>query len=66
MVVSKEYAWDCGTGNGQVAYELAKTFENVFVTDISKSQIDHARRAQILLILFSQQKIQASRLIILI
>jgi len=45
IVVNKKYAWDCGTGNGQVAYELAKTFENVLATDISKSQIDHAIQA---------------------
>lgn len=42
IVINKEYAWDCGTGNGQFAYELATTFENVFATDISQSQIDHA------------------------
>lgn len=38
----KQYAWDCGTGNGQVAQELAKTFERVFATDISQSQIANA------------------------
>lgn len=38
-------AWDCGTGNGQVAYELAKTFDNVFATDISQAQIDNALQA---------------------
>jgi len=42
VVPSKQNAWDCGTGNGQVAYDLAKIFENVFATDISKSQIDNA------------------------
>ncbi|MEZ4903978.1 MAG: class I SAM-dependent methyltransferase [Spirosomataceae bacterium] len=41
-VQDKLNAWDCGTGNGQVAYELAKTFENVFATDISQQQIDTA------------------------
>lgn len=35
-------AWDCGTGNGQVAIELAKYFENVAATDISKSQLSKA------------------------
>lgn len=35
-------AWDCGTGNGQVAFELAKTFDRVFATDISQQQIDNA------------------------
>ncbi|HRQ49351.1 MAG TPA: class I SAM-dependent methyltransferase [Agriterribacter sp.] len=41
-VQDKGNAWDCGTGNGQVAYELAKTFNNVFATDISQQQIDNA------------------------
>ena len=35
-------AWDCGTGNGQVAVELAKHYEQVIATDISQNQIDHA------------------------
>ena len=35
-------AWDCGTGNGQVAVELAKRFETVYATDISKEQLAHA------------------------
>ncbi|MBK8151814.1 MAG: class I SAM-dependent methyltransferase [Saprospiraceae bacterium] len=38
----RKNAWDCGTGNGQVAVELAKSFECVFATDISQSQIDNA------------------------
>ena len=41
-VQNKQNAWDCGTGNGQIACELAKTFDNVFATDISQSQIDNA------------------------
>jgi ubiquinone/menaquinone biosynthesis C-methylase UbiE len=41
-VQDKLNAWDCGTGNGQVAYELAKNFDNVFATDISQQQIDNA------------------------
>ena len=44
-VQDKQNAWDCGTGNGQVAYELARVFDNVFATDISQSQIDHALQA---------------------
>lgn len=35
-------AWDCGTGNGQVAAELAKHYQEVIATDISQNQIDHA------------------------
>lgn len=46
IVPNKQNAWDCGTGNGQVAYELAKIFENVFATDISQSQIDNASKAE--------------------
>lgn len=42
MVDNKQNAWDCGTGNGQIARELAKTFDNVFATDISQQQIDNA------------------------
>lgn len=42
IIPNKQNVWDCGTGNGQVAVELAKTFENVFATDISQSQIDNA------------------------
>lgn len=35
-------AWDCGTGNGQVAVELAKFFERVEATDISENQLKNA------------------------
>jgi SAM-dependent methyltransferase len=35
-------AWDCGTGNGQVAVELAKSFSFVSATDISRDQLKHA------------------------
>ena len=31
--------WDCGTGNGQLAVELAKKFEHVYATDISEKQL---------------------------
>lgn len=37
-----DLAWDCGTGNGQVAIELAKRFKKVIATDASAQQIDHA------------------------
>jgi Methylase involved in ubiquinone/menaquinone biosynthesis len=42
VVTQKGVAWDCGTGNGQVAQELAKYFNKVYATDISKTQIEHA------------------------
>ena len=35
-------AWDCATGNGQVAQKLALIFNKVYATDISQSQLDNA------------------------
>ncbi len=37
-------AWDCGTGNGQVAAELANFIGKVEATDISFQQLSHAVR----------------------
>lgn len=42
IVENRETAWDCGTGNGQVAFGLANYFDYVFATDISRSQLDNA------------------------
>lgn len=42
LVTFKTNCWDCGTGNGQLACELAKSFKNVYATDISQRQIDQA------------------------
>jgi len=39
-------AWDCGTGNGQIALELAKHFDRVYATDISAAQIAHAQQKE--------------------
>ncbi|MEH6679777.1 MAG: class I SAM-dependent methyltransferase [Sediminicola sp.] len=39
-----ENAWDCGCGNGQLTEILRKRFGQVFATDISASQLDHAPR----------------------
>ena len=39
---NNDTAWDCATGNGQVAAELAKHFKNVFATDISEKQLANA------------------------
>ncbi|MHC8326680.1 class I SAM-dependent methyltransferase [Pseudomonas sp. LB1P83] len=36
--------WDCATGNGQAAINLATTFNHVTATDINASQINHAPR----------------------
>ena len=38
----KSTAWDCATGNGQVAQYLSKHFNQVYATDISQQQIDQA------------------------
>jgi SAM-dependent methyltransferase len=37
-------AWDCGTGNGQVALRLAEKFEKVYATDISAKQLSLAEK----------------------
>jgi Methyltransferase domain len=39
------FAWDCATGNGQTARELAKHFDTVYATDISQKQLDNAVQA---------------------
>lgn len=41
-LTSFDAAWDCATGNGQVAHVLAGQFEKVYATDISRSQLEHA------------------------
>jgi SAM-dependent methyltransferase len=38
-------AWDAGTGNGQVARELARKFASVMATDISPQQLKNAYQA---------------------
>lgn len=37
-------AWDCATGNGQVASRLSEFFDRVEATDMSKEQMDQAPR----------------------
>jgi ubiquinone/menaquinone biosynthesis C-methylase UbiE len=39
-----ERAWDCATGNGQIAVRLAERFGHVDATDISARQLQHAGR----------------------
>jgi hypothetical protein len=46
LLKRRETAWDCGTGNGQVAFELAKSFVKVYATDISEKQLSHAKQAK--------------------
>lgn len=41
-VQERQVAWDCATGNGQVAGVLADYFKNVEATDISQQQLDEA------------------------
>jgi ubiquinone/menaquinone biosynthesis C-methylase UbiE len=36
---SRALAWDCATGNGQAAVELAEVFGRVIATDASEKQI---------------------------
>jgi SAM-dependent methyltransferase len=38
----REAAWDCGTGNGQVAADLAPHFQRIEATDISEKQLAQA------------------------
>jgi SAM-dependent methyltransferase len=40
----RSLAWDCGTGNGQAAVQLAKFFDHVHATDPSPQQIGNAVR----------------------
>ncbi|MCX2573873.1 class I SAM-dependent methyltransferase [Pedobacter sandarakinus] len=42
MVKIDEAAWDCATGNGQVARALAQHFKRVYATDISEKQLAQA------------------------
>jgi ubiquinone/menaquinone biosynthesis C-methylase UbiE len=41
---SRTLAWDCATGNGQAAVELAEVFDRVIATDASEKQITNAQR----------------------
>ena len=42
LVSGKHAAWDCGTGNGQVALKLAGFFDSVYASDLSEQQIKNA------------------------
>jgi SAM-dependent methyltransferase len=42
IALGKELAWDCATGNGQAAVELAKVFDRVIATDASEKQVASA------------------------
>lgn len=43
---SFDTAWDCGTGNGQVAIQLAQRFNKVYASDISSKQLEHAEQKE--------------------
>lgn len=47
LVASKTTAWDCGTGNGQVASVLAEYFDAVYETDISAQQLNMPSKKKI-------------------
>jgi ubiquinone/menaquinone biosynthesis C-methylase UbiE len=42
-VNNRQLAWDCATGNGQAAVELARYFEKVMATDLSEKQLQQAQ-----------------------
>jgi ubiquinone/menaquinone biosynthesis C-methylase UbiE len=44
LVPVKDAAWDCGTGNGQVAVKLSEYINEVYATDLSASQINNAAK----------------------
>lgn len=46
LVENHENAWDCATGNGQVASAIAEEFNSVFATDASQKQLDNAIQAE--------------------
>ncbi|WP_299990132.1 class I SAM-dependent methyltransferase [uncultured Pontibacter sp.] len=42
LAPARQLAWDCATGNGQVAGMLASFFDQVVATDISENQLKNA------------------------
>lgn len=44
VIPDSKSAWDCGTGNGQIAYCLAEFMEEVKATDLSANQLKNARK----------------------
>ncbi|MDN3667833.1 class I SAM-dependent methyltransferase [Echinicola jeungdonensis] len=44
LIPERNHAWDCGTGNGQVAVALSSYFEKVEATDISGNQLSQASK----------------------
>lgn len=46
LCLQKERAWDCATGNGQIAFGLSPFFREIQATDISEQQLSHALKAE--------------------
>lgn len=46
LTKQQDCAWDCGTGNGQLAVALAGHFQKVYATDLSENQIKNAWRKE--------------------
>lgn len=44
LTPSHDWAWDCATGNGQVALGLMPYFQQIQATDASEAQINHGVR----------------------
>ena len=42
----RDNAWDCATGNGQVAKVVAQYFDQVIASDISAQQLQHAHQGE--------------------
>ena len=42
LCIEHDCVWDCGTGNGQAAFKLARYFDDVVATDINQTQLDVA------------------------
>ncbi len=45
FISNRSDAWDCATGNGQVARYLAEHFDKVYASDISPQQVSNAFKA---------------------
>jgi ubiquinone/menaquinone biosynthesis C-methylase UbiE len=46
QTAAHQTAWDCGTGNGQLAKKLSPHFATVYATDISAEQLANAATAE--------------------
>lgn len=46
LTAGQETLWDCGTGSGQAAKDLAPYFKKVYATDISREQLENAFPAE--------------------